>query len=32
LSLSKQIMVKHNGTLVLEQSDSNVTIFALIFK
>ena len=32
LSLSKQIMVRHNGTLVLEQSDSNVTIFALIFK
>ena len=32
LSLSKQIMVKHNGTLILEQSDSNVTIFALIFK
>lgn len=32
LSLSKQIMVKHNGTLLLEQSDSNVTIFALIFK
>ena len=32
LSLSKQIMVKHNGTLVLEQSDSNVTIFALVFK
>ena len=32
LSLSKQIMVKHNGTLVLEQSDSNITIFALIFK
>ena len=32
LSLSKQILVKHNGTLVLEQSDSNVTIFALIFK
>ena len=32
LSLSKQIMVKHNGTLLLEQSDSNITIFALIFK
>ena len=32
LSLSKQIMVKHNGTLLLEQSDSNVTIFALVFK
>ena len=32
LSLSRQIMVRHNGTLVLEQSDSNVTIFALVFK
>ncbi len=32
LSLSKQIMVRHNGNLVLEQSDSNLTIFALIFK
>ena len=32
LSLSKQIMVKHNGTLVLEQSDSNLTVFALLFK
>ena len=32
LSLSKQIMVKHNGTMLLEQSDSNVTIFALVFK
>ena len=32
LSLSKQIMVRHNGTLVLEQSDDRMTIFALIFK
>ncbi len=32
LSLSKQIMVRHNGNLVLEQSDSNLTVFALIFK
>ena len=32
LSLSKQIMVRHNGNLVLEQSDSSLTIFALIFK
>ena len=32
LSLSKQIMVRHNGTLILEQSDNQRTIFALIFK
>ena len=32
LSLSKQIMVRHNGTLNLEQSDSQRTIFALVFK
>ncbi len=32
LSLSKQIMVRHNGNLVLEQSDSSLTVFALIFK
>ncbi len=32
LSLSRQIMVKHHGTLVLEQSDDNVTIFTLVFK
>ena len=32
LSLSRQIMVKHNGTLNLEQSDNQVTIFALVFK
>lgn len=32
LSLSRQIMLRHNGNLVLEQSDSQLTIFALIFK
>lgn len=32
LSLSKQIMVKHNGTLILEQSDNQRTIFVLVFK
>ena len=32
LSLSKQIMVKHNGTLILEQSDNQRTIFAMVFK
>ena len=32
LSLSKQIMVKHHGNLVLEQSDDNNTAFALIFR
>jgi signal transduction histidine kinase len=32
LSLSKQIMVRHNGNLVLEQSDSKLTVFALLFK
>lgn len=32
LSLSRQIMVKHNGNLNLEQSDSQLTIFTLIFK
>ena len=32
LSLSKQIMVRHNGTLLLEQSDQNMTVFAMIFK
>ena len=32
LSLSKQIMVKHHGDLRLEQSDENMTIFAVIFK
>ena len=32
LSLSKQIMVKHNGTLNLEQSDNQMTVFSLVFK
>ena len=32
LSLSRQIMVRHNGNLLLEQSDSNLTVFALVFK
>lgn len=32
LSLSRQIMVRHNGTLVLEQSDATRTIFAMVFK
>lgn len=32
LSLSRQIMVRHNGNLVLEQSDSQMTIFAIVFK
>ena len=32
LSLSRQIMVKHNGNLILEQSDNQQTIFALVFK
>lgn len=32
LSLSKQIMVRHNGNLVLEQSDEKMTVFALVFK
>lgn len=32
LSLSRQIMLRHNGDLRLEQSDSNLTVFALIFK
>lgn len=32
LSLSKQIMVRHNGTLLLEQSDPNLTVFAMVFK
>lgn len=32
LSLSKQIMVRHNGTLLLEQSDENMTVFAMIFR
>ena len=32
LSLSRQIMLRHNGDLRLEQSDQFMTIFALIFK
>ena len=32
LSLSRQIMVRHNGNLLLEQSDSQLTIFSMIFK
>ena len=32
LSLSRQIMNKHNGTLLLQQSDSYQTVFVLIFK
>ena len=32
LSLSKQIMVKHYATLSLEQSDSQMTVFAMVFK
>ncbi|MBR0178543.1 MAG: HAMP domain-containing histidine kinase [Bacteroidales bacterium] len=32
LSLSRQIMLRHNGDLRLEQSDNNMTVFAAIFK
>ena len=32
LSLSKQIMVRHNGNLTLEQSDQNLTVFVMVFK
>ncbi|MBR4390906.1 MAG: HAMP domain-containing histidine kinase [Bacteroidales bacterium] len=32
LSLSKQIMVRHNGMLNLVQSDDRMTSFALVFK
>ena len=32
LSLSKQIMVRHNGILNLEQSDNQMTVFSLVFK
>ena len=32
LSLSRQIMIKHHGNLILEQSDDSMTVFALIFK
>ena len=32
LSLSRQIMIKHHGNLILEQSDENMTVFAAVFK
>lgn len=32
LSLSRQIMVRHNGNLLLEQSDQNLTVFVMVFK
>lgn len=32
LSLSRQIMLRHNGTLKLVQSDENMTVFALVFR
>jgi len=32
LSLSRQIMIKHHGNLILEQSDDKMTDFALVFK
>ena len=32
LSLSRQIMIKHHGTLRLEQSDEKRTVFAMVFK
>ena len=32
LSLSRQIMVRHNGNLLLEQSDQNLTVFVVVFK
>ena len=32
LSLSRQIMIRHHGDLRLEQSDSQQTIFAIVFK
>lgn len=32
LSLSRQIMIKHHGNLILEQSDDKMTVFALVFK
>ena len=32
LSLSRQIMIKHHGTLRLEQSDEKMTVFAMVFK
>ena len=32
LSLSRQIMIKHHGNLILEQSDEKMTVFAVVFK
>ena len=32
LSLSRQIMIKHNGDLRLIQSDNQQTIFGIVFK
>ena len=32
LSLSRQIMIKHHGNLILEQSDEKMTVFVLVFK
>ena len=32
LSLSRQIMVRHNGNLLLEQSDQSLTVFVVVFK
>lgn len=32
LSLSRQIMLRHNGDLRLEQSDQNMTVFVVLFK
>ena len=32
LSLSRQIMVRHNGILNREQSDNQMTVFSLVFK
>ena len=32
LCLSRQIMIKHHGKLILEQSDEKMTVFAVIFK
>ena len=32
LTLSRQIMIKHHGNLILEQSDENITVFAMVFK
>ena len=32
LSLSRQIMIKHHGNLILEQSDEKMTVFVVVFK